>query len=95
MPVFVASAQRQVEQSVRDSQEQLGQIIQKWSHVISVERFFTGVEEHISNLPPSEQDSALQRLKLAREFLGTQDPLEFFLSWKTPLERYTPVTNDR
>lgn len=26
----------------------------------------------------------------AREFLGTQDPLDFFLAWKTPVERYQP-----
>jgi hypothetical protein len=56
-----------------------------------VERFFTGVEEHISNLPVSEQDKVLQRLKLAREFLRTQDPLEFFLSWKTALDRYASL----
>lgn len=29
-----------------------------------------------------------ERLRLAREFLGNQDPLEFFLAWKTPDERY-------
>ena len=33
----------------------------------------------------------LKRLALAREFVGTQDPLDFFRSWKTPFERYVPL----
>ncbi len=32
----------------------------------------------------------MERLKLAREFLGPQDPLDFFQSWKTPGERHVP-----
>jgi hypothetical protein len=31
------------------------------------------------------------RLRLAREFVGVQDPFEFLLSWKTPGERYVPL----
>ena len=42
-------------------------------------------------MPPDERDAVLERLKLARDFVGTQNPLDFFLSWKTPLERYRPL----
>ena len=82
---------RRVEQSVRDSREHLGQIIQQWSSVIDVERFLAGVEKQAGELPGTERDPLLKRLKLAREFLGTQNPLDFFLSWKTPEERYSPA----
>ena len=34
----------------------------------------------------------LERLRLAWEFVGTQDPLDFFRGWKTPLERYVPLS---
>lgn len=81
---------RCVEQSVRDSRDHLGQIIQQWSSVMDIERFLAGVERQAAELPDAEQDRVMERLKLARDFLGTQDPLDFFLSWKTPEERYSP-----
>ncbi len=82
---------RRAEQSVRDSKEHLGQIIHQWSSVLSIERFLTGVEERAALLTGDERVQVLQRLQLAREFLGTQDPLDFFMSWKTPVERYRPL----
>jgi hypothetical protein len=85
---------RKVGQSVKDSQAQLGQIIQDWTNVMNVERFLAGVEEGLAGLPDGRRDQALQKLKLAREFIGTQDPLDFFLSWKTPPEFYQPIYGD-
>lgn len=82
---------RRVDQSVRDSQAQLGDIIQKWANRMSVERFLAGVEERLSTLPEDERERVRQRLELAREFLGVQDPMDFFLSWQTPSERYSPL----
>ena len=82
---------RRVEQSVRDSREQLGHIIQKWATAMNVEQFLRGVEERTAELSDGKRHQVLQRLKLAREFLGTQDPLDFLLSWRTPSERYRPL----
>ena len=82
---------RRVEQSIRDSREHLGQVIQQWSNIMSVERFLAGVEQRIAELPETDRTPILERLKLAREFLGTGDPLDIFLSWKTPSERYRPL----
>lgn len=81
---------RRVEQSFRDSREHLGQVIQQWSNVMNVERFLAGVEQRAAELPGVDKAPVLERLRLAREFLGTQDPLDFFLSWKTPSELYPP-----
>ena len=81
--------QRQVERSFQESRDHLGEIIQQWANVMNVERFLAGVEESADVLPEKDRDRVLARLNLAREFLGTQDPLDFFLSWKTPDERYT------
>lgn len=81
---------RQVQQSIKDSRKQLAEIIQSWGAVMNVERFLQGVHDQAQALPVEEHDRVLERLKLAREFMGTQDPMDFFLSWKTPLERYQP-----
>ena len=82
---------RRVEQSVRESQEHLLQIIRQWAHVMEVERFLAGVEARIADLPTDDREPIRERLKLARAFLGTQNPVDFFLAWKTPEERYRPV----
>jgi hypothetical protein len=39
-----------------------------------------------------ERQAVLDRLQLAWDFVGTQDPLDFFRGWKTPLERYVPLS---
>jgi hypothetical protein len=83
---------RQVQQSIKESQAQLVQIIQAWSDVMNLERFFQEVNDRAQCLPPHERDAVLERLKLAREFAGTQNPLDFFLRWKTPKERYQPLS---
>jgi len=89
-----ADDRRCVEQSVRDSRDHLGQIIQQWSSVMNIEHFLAGVEKQAAELPHAEQDRVMERLKLARDFLGTQDPLDFFLSWKIPGERYSSAYPD-
>ncbi|RWB73574.1 hypothetical protein [Mesorhizobium sp.] len=81
---------RRVEQSIQDSKDHLGKVIQQWSHVMSIERFLAGVEHRAHELPAGDSGAVLERLRLARDFLGTQDPLDFFRSWKTPEERYRP-----
>ena len=83
--------QRRIQQSVKDSQMQLGQIIQAWADVMNVERFLQEVQDRASHLPSGEREAILDRLRLAHEFVGTQNPLDFFLSWKTPQERYRPI----
>ena len=83
---------RRVAQSEKDSREQLEQVIQAWSKVISLEQFFQGIEDRAQPLPEAERRDVLERLRLAREFVGTQNPLDFFRAWKTPLERYVPLS---
>ncbi len=84
--------QRRVAQSIKDSRDQLEQAIQAWSKVVSLEQFFQGVQGRAQTLPETERQEVLHRLQLAREFIGTQDPLDFFRAWKTPKERYMPLS---
>ena len=48
------------------------------------------MEASTRGLPEHERERVLSRLALARSFIGTQDPMEFFLGWQTPRERYRP-----
>jgi len=81
---------RRVEQSIAESRSELGQVIERWSDVMSVERFLAGVEQRAKDFPETDRHELLERLALARSFLGDQDPLAFFREWKTPEERYAP-----
>jgi hypothetical protein len=80
----------QIQKSHTQSHQQLEQILASWAKVKSLERFFEGVEAEIGALPVAEQAHLRERLDLARGFVGSQDPLDFFRAWQTPLERYTP-----
>ncbi|MDK1389593.1 hypothetical protein QN224_29880 [Sinorhizobium sp. 8-89] len=91
---LAAEERRRIEQSVKDSREHLGQVIQQWAHVMSVEQFLRGVEDRAAALAADERQQVLDRLALARRFLGSNNPLDFFLSWKTPAERYQPLYRD-
>ncbi len=82
---------RRIADSIKESREQLAQVIQSWATVMSIEQFLKGVEARAIALPEVQRGQVLDRLQLAREFIGTQDPLEFFRSWKTPEERYMPL----
>lgn len=82
--------QRRIRQSETESDADLRKIIETWSEVVSVERFLAGVEQRAEQLPAEERQRVQVRLALARQFLGTQDPLDFFLNWRTPIERYQP-----
>lgn len=84
--------QRQITKSISDSREQLNQVIQAWAKAASIEQFLKGVEERIELLSEAERGAVQERLRLAREFFGLQDPLELLLSWRTPAERYAPLT---
>jgi hypothetical protein len=83
---------RRVAESIKESREQLSKVIENWARVVSLEQFFAGIEKRLQGLPEEQRPEMLKRLALAREFVGSQDPLDFFRSWKTPVERYIPLS---
>lgn len=82
---------RRVAESIKASRDQLDHVIQEWTRVMSLEQFFKRVESQARDLPADRRREVLNRLELARDFAGTQDPMDFFRSWKTPTERYVPL----
>jgi len=83
---------RRVAESIKESRAQLTKVIEDWARVVSLEQFFSGIQSRAQDLPEEQRQEVLNRLALAREFVGTQDPLEFFRSWKTPAEKYLPLS---
>jgi hypothetical protein len=81
-----------VAQSIKESREQLAKVIEDWARVVSLEQFFQGIQNRVQDLPEEQRHEVQKRLKLAREFVGTHDPLDFFRAWKTPVERYVPLS---
>lgn len=80
---------KSVKQSVVDSKAELQRVISRWSDLMSTARFLSEVAERAAVLPEPDKSRTLERLALARSFLGDLDPLGPFLEWKTPQERYT------
>lgn len=81
---------RRIAESVAESTADLQKVISRWTERTAIERILQGVEERAASLPEEEKAIVLQRLAMARNFLGTQDPLDFFRGWQTPEERYSP-----
>lgn len=79
---------KRVEQSVTDSRSALQEVIAQWSEAMNVERFLEDVDRRAAELPDGEQHAVSERLRLARELLGSTNPLDFLRQWKSPGERY-------
>jgi hypothetical protein len=82
---------RCVMQSIRDSDAQLRQVIQQWTDITAVETFLAGVEQRARDLSGDDRKLVLERLALARQLLGNQDPLAAFRTWRAPQERYQSI----
>ena len=55
---------------------------------MAVEQFFREAEGRIAQAEPGRQEQLSARLSLAREMVGTLDPLDFLENWVAPAERY-------
>lgn len=89
-----ADDRKRVEQSVCESREQLEEVIRRWSAVVGIEQFFAGLEARSATLSGDERRVVEERLALARTFVGSQDPLDFFRAWRSPEERYVSKYSD-
>lgn len=79
---------RKVAQALADSQQQLAEVIEKWGKTMTVERFFADAETRLEGADEERRHRLNQRLSLAREMLGSLDPLDFIEAWLAPDERY-------
>ncbi len=80
-------AERQAAKALKDSKEELLHIIDRWAESKRLEQFFADAERRVADLDTDERLRMLDRLKSARELIGSVDALERFRSWKSPEER--------
>jgi hypothetical protein len=82
-----AEAERLAAKALKDSKEDIYRIIDRWAEVNRIEQFFSDAERRAADLEDEERIRLLDRLKRARELIGSADALEHFMIWKTPEER--------
>jgi hypothetical protein len=82
---------RRIEESTKQSREALAQVIERWRERMAVEHFLEELAAAIQRASEPERSQLMERLRLAQEFVGTADPLDFFRGWRTPTEIYQPI----
>lgn len=80
--------------AIKDSREELSEIIKAWAKARRIEDFFADVERRSANLEEEEKAAVLERLALARKMVDSTDALKWIASWKTPEERNQKVSHD-
>lgn len=79
---------RKIRESKKESLEQLDSIIRHWADMQGRADFLAQLEQTVASLPESERASVQARIVLARELLGSLDPMPRFRKWRAPAERY-------
>lgn len=80
-------AERRAAEALKKSKEDLYHIIDRWAESNRIEQFFTEAERRAAGLEEGERLKLLERLRHARELIGSVDALDHFLVWKSPDER--------
>lgn len=79
--------ERRIAKTLKDSTDELHRVIGLWSEAKRQEAFFLDAENRLTELPAEIQKTDLERLRKARELIGSVDTLELLRQWKTPQER--------
>jgi len=80
--------------AIKDSREELSEIIKAWAKAKRIEDFFTDVERRAANLEEDQKAAVLERLALARKMVDTTDALRWLAAWKAPEERTAEPGNN-
>ncbi len=80
-------AERRAAEALKDSKEELLEIIEMWATSKRLEEFFADAERKLKTLPEDQRVRTMERLQRARKLIGNTDALERFQSWKAPEER--------
>jgi hypothetical protein len=77
-------AERRRLKSIKDSRDELSEIIKAWAKAKRIEEFFADVERRTTALEDEDKAAVLERLALARKMVDAADALKWLESWKTP-----------
>ena len=73
--------------AIKESREELAEIIKAWVKAKGIEDFFVDVERRAANLEEEQKAVVLERLTQARTLIDSTDALQWLAAWKTPEER--------
>jgi len=79
--------ERRAAEAIKESREELFQIIDCWAESNRIEQFFKDAEMKAAVLSETEKNKIHERLKLARDLFGSVDALDHFRDWRSPDER--------
>lgn len=80
-------AERDAAKALKDSKDELLEIIEAWAAAEQLEAFFADAESRAQELSHEPRKLAIERLRQARDLIGSTDALARLTSWKTPRER--------
>jgi GTP1/Obg family GTP-binding protein len=73
-------AERKTAKALKESREELLQIIKAWGEATGIDNFFQEAEKRAASLSDDQKLKVLERLRLAREMIGSVDALDYFLA---------------
>ncbi|MGO4813790.1 hypothetical protein AB4156_30070 [Cupriavidus sp. 2MCAB6] len=79
--------EKRAAKALKDSKDELLQIIESWAESRRLAEFFLDAKQRLRDLSEEKKNEMLERLRRARELIGSADALERFRSWKAPEER--------
>lgn len=82
----IEKEQKIVADATARSTAHINEIINTWDKATKLNGFFNAVEQQIMEANDSRKAQVLERIRLAKELIGTVDPMEHLANWKTPNE---------
>jgi hypothetical protein len=80
-------AEERAEKAREESTEEILSIVTAWAEAKRIEEFFSDAEARLAGLDHEFREQMRDRLKHARNLIGSVDALERFGLWKAPAER--------
>lgn len=82
--------ERRARESTKESREHLDLVIRNWAEMRARSDFLKDLEQDIDLLPEPGRTASKARIALARDLLGSTDPMTHFRAWRTPRQLYMP-----
>lgn len=79
--------ERKAAKAMKESKEDLHRIIDRWAESNRIEQFLADAEHKAAELSEDERNRLIERLRRARELIGSMDALDHFMAWRAPEER--------
>jgi hypothetical protein len=87
----IEAAKRRHDDAVNQSHKDLLEIISNWVEIKRIHEFFEQLEIQVSELADDRKQEIVERIRLAKQLIGSPDALEGILKWATPDERLNAI----